>query len=103
MFCRASWCSVIDKVESGRGQVMWVDLRRLYTGEIWKIYHGNLTANMKDYLLPFPVEKVPLGPDQESILTQGACRAAMYKVENLIKILLKGECRGLYLGFQRYS
>ncbi|KAL8975961.1 MAG: hypothetical protein Q9205_007944, partial [Flavoplaca limonia] len=42
-----------------------------------------------DFLLDFPVQLFPNVHDQEAILTQGACRAAMYKSETLIKNLLK--------------
>ncbi len=70
----------------------------MYTGEIWRIYYGNHTANM-DYLLPFPVDKVPHGSNQKSILTQGGCRAAMHKTQILIRTLLKGERRPRRLGF----
>lgn len=97
VFCRASWCSVIDKWDIIQARYMWVDIGRCYTGPVWRLYHGHRITNKKEALLGFPVDKFPLVHDQESVLTRESCREAMYTMEKLIGTLLKGKPRSLLL------
>ncbi|KAL8786830.1 MAG: hypothetical protein Q9213_002567 [Squamulea squamosa] len=90
MFRRYTWCSYIDKVEKYRGTLMWVDLERVYTGEIWKISHGDRPKTLKDYLFQLSPQIFPHVQHQEAMLSQGGCRSAMLLMENIMVDLLNG-------------
>ncbi|KAL8726730.1 MAG: hypothetical protein Q9166_006525 [cf. Caloplaca sp. 2 TL-2023] len=88
-FRRNTWKWPIERLEIGRGPILWADIGRLYVGEIWKIVDGEHPQNMKKYFLPFPKETFPDVQQQEAVLSQGGCRFAMFLVGNLLKDMLK--------------
>lgn len=63
-------------------------------------YGGSLTqhpGNEVGYFLPFPKDLFPNVQDQEAVLSHSACRKVIADMEILIKDLLKGESRILYV------
>ena len=87
LFFKQTWCSVIDKVVIGHQSIF---VGGYFTGEVWNLYHGNRTASMQEYFLPFPPENLLKVPDDDALLTNGACRTALYLVHHLLSDMLKG-------------
>lgn len=92
LFCKKTWQWVIDEVEViDLGLIKWEDIGRIYFGEYWEVRHGRRTPSMKNYLLPFPIERFPDVGQQEALLTQSRCRDALFIMDDIINDLLQGE------------
>ncbi|KAL8772482.1 MAG: hypothetical protein Q9209_002434 [Squamulea sp. 1 TL-2023] len=89
MFSKHTWCVTIGEMEIGSGRIKLMDLGREYTGEIWKIYHGQRPKSVITYFVPFPQNLLRGVERQEAVLSQNCCRHAVHLVDVLIRDMLK--------------